>query len=153
MIKRIALFLATNLAVVALLSTAMHVLGLEPWLSAQGLNVQALLVFTAVLGFGGAFLSLALSKWMAVQSVGASIIASPTSATERWLLDTVARLAEDAGIGMPDVAIYPSPDVNAFATGMSRDQALVAVSTGLLERLGPREIEAVLGHEISHIAN
>jgi heat shock protein HtpX len=115
--------------------------------------MNALLVFAAVLGFGGSFISLAISKWMAKMATGAQVIASPRSETERWLVETVRRQARQAGIGMPEVAIYEAPDVNAFATGMSRNNALVAVSTGLLHAMDRDEAEAVLGHEISHVAN
>ena len=151
--KRIVLFLATNLAIVLVLSVSMRVLGVEPYLEQQGLNLNALLIFAAIMGFGGAFISLAISKWAAKKSVGAQIIEQPRSAEERWLVDTVARQAKAAGIGMPEVAIWDSPEVNAFATGMSRNKALVAVSTGLLRQLRREEAEAVLGHEVAHIAN
>ncbi|TCJ12260.1 protease HtpX [Parasulfuritortus cantonensis] len=151
--KRILLFLATNLAIVFVLSVTMRLLGVEPYLDAQGLNLGALLVFAAVMGFGGAFISLAISKWTAKMSVGAQVIAEPRSAEERWLVQTVARQAQAAGIKMPEVAIYDSPEVNAFATGMTRNSALVAVSTGLLRSLTREEAEAVLGHEVSHAAN
>ena len=151
--KRIVLFLATNLAIVLVLSLSMRVLGVEPYLNAQGLNLNALLLFAAVMGFGGAFISLAISKWMAKRSVGALVIVEPRTATERWLVETVKRQALTAGIGMPEVAVYDSPQVNAFATGMNKNNALVAVSTGLLSNLTRDEAEAVLGHEVSHIAN
>lgn len=151
--KRIALFLATNLAIVLVLSVTMRLLGVEPYLNEQGLNLQALLIFAAVMGFGGAFISLAISKWMAKKSVGAQVIIEPRNPAERWLVDTVARQAKEAGIKMPEVAIYDSPEVNAFATGMSKNSSLVAVSTGLLQRMTKEEAEAVLGHEVSHVAN
>ncbi|RMH43489.1 MAG: protease HtpX [Gammaproteobacteria bacterium] len=153
MFRRIALFLATNLAVIALLTTSLHLVGIEPYLRANGINVTALLAFAAVFGFGGALISLAMSKWMAIHSVGAHVIDQPATPAEQWLVSTVQRLAEQADIGMPDVAIYESPDVNAFATGMNRHHALVAVSTGLLHNMTEDEIEAVLAHEVSHIAN
>jgi len=153
--KRIVLFLITNIAVLVLLNITMRLLGVDRILaqSGSGLNLQALLVFAAVIGFGGAFISLAISKWSAKFLTGAKVIESPRSETEQWLVATVSRQAKQAGIGMPDVAVYDSPDVNAFATGMNRNHALVAVSTGLLRSMSPDEAEAVLGHEISHVAN
>jgi heat shock protein HtpX len=151
--KRIVLFLATNLAIVLVLSISMRLLGVEPYLNAQGLNLSSLLVFAAVMGFGGAFISLAISKWMAKKSVGAQVITAPRTPTEQWLVQTVARQAEAAGIKMPEVAIWESPDVNAFATGMSKNSALIAVSTGLLQQMTREEAEAVLGHEMAHVAN
>lgn len=151
--KRIVLFLATNLAIVLVLSFTMRLLGVEPYLNASGLNLSALLVFAAIMGFGGSLISLMMSKWTAKMSVGAQVIESPQNAQERWLLETIARQAQAAGIAMPEVAIYDSPDVNAFATGPSRNNALVAVSTGLLQQMTREEAEAVLGHEVSHIAN
>ncbi len=151
--KRILLFLGTNLAIVLVLSLTMRLLGVEPYLTKNGLNLQSLLIFAAVMGFGGSFISLAISKWMAKKSVGAQVIENPTTATERWLLDTVQRQAKEAGIGMPEVALYHSPEVNAFATGMSKNNALVAVSTGLLQNMTREEAEAVLAHEVSHVAN
>ncbi|HWP94327.1 MAG TPA: protease HtpX [Gammaproteobacteria bacterium] len=151
--KRIVLFLLTNLAVLVLLSIVVSVLGLDRVLAQQGIQLLPLLIFAGVFGMGGAFISLLLSKWMAKWTTGAVVIDQPRSEIEHWLLTTVRRQAERAGIGMPEVAIYDSPDVNAFATGASRDKALVAVSTGLLQRMDRDEIEAVLGHEVSHIAN
>ncbi len=151
--KRILLFLATNLAIVLVLSITMRLLGVEPYLTANGLNLGALLVFAAVMGFGGSLISLAISKWTAKKSVGAQVITAPQNAQEQWLLDTVARQAQAAGIRMPEVAIYPSPDVNAFATGMSKNSSLIAVSTGLLQNMTREEAEAVLAHEVSHAAN
>ena len=151
--KRIFLFLVTNLAVVVTLSVVASVLGINQYITAQGINFGALLMFAAVFGFGGAFISLAISKWSAKMAVGAQVIESPRNSAEYWLVDTVKRQAQAAGIGMPEVAIYDSPEVNAFATGMSRNNALVAVSTGLLERMTREEAEAVLGHEVSHVAN
>lgn len=153
MMKRIFLFLLTNLAVVVVLSITMRVLGVEPYLTASGINLSALLMFAGIMGMGGALISLALSKWTAKMSVGAQVIETPRNATEAWLVETVHRMAREAGIGMPEVAIYESPDVNAFATGMNRDNALVAVSTGLLQSMTREEAEAVLGHEVSHVAN
>lgn len=128
-------------------------LGVEPYLNQQGLNLNALLVFAAVFGFGGAFISLALSKWTAKRAVGAQVITEPASPAERWLVQTVARQARAAGIEMPEVAIYESPEVNAFATGMSKNASLIAVSSGLLQQMTREEAEAVLGHEVSHAAN
>lgn len=151
--KRILLFLATNLAIVVMLSITLRILGVEPYLTAQGLNLQALLVFAAVFGFGGAFISLLLSKWSAKMAVGARVIDQPRTEAEQWLVETVRRQARQAGIGMPEVAIYDSPEVNAFATGWNKNSALVAVSTGLLHSMTRDEAEAVLGHEVSHIAN
>lgn len=151
--KRVLLFLATNLAIVFVLSITMRLLGVEPYLNAQGLDLNALLVFAAIMGFGGAFISLAISKWTAKMSVGAQVITEPRSAEERWLVQTVARQAQAAGIRMPEVAIYDSPEVNAFATGMSKNSSLIAVSTGLLRNMTREEAEAVLGHEVSHAAN
>jgi heat shock protein HtpX len=152
-VKRIALFLATNLAVVLVLSITLRLLGVEPYLNEQGLNLNALLIFAAVFGFGGAFISLALSKWTAKRAVGAQVISQPKTPTEQWLVQTVARQAQVAGIKMPEVAVYDSPEVNAFATGMSKNASLIAVSTGLLQQMSREEAEAVLGHEVSHAAN
>jgi heat shock protein HtpX len=137
------------------LNITLHLLGVDRILNAQGtgLNYNALLIFAAVFGMGGAFISLAMSKWTAKRFTGAQVIARPANEAERWLVETVQRLARAAGIGMPEVAIYNSPDVNAFATGMSRDKALVAVSSGLLHAMSRDEAEAVLGHEVSHVAN
>jgi heat shock protein HtpX len=151
--KRIFLFLLTNVAIVAVLSITMRILGVEPYLNANGLNMTALFQFALIMGMGGSFISLAISKWMAKKSVGAVVIETPSNPTEQWLVDTVARQAQQANIGMPEVAIFDSPDVNAFATGMSKNNALVAVSTGLLQSMSRQEAEAVLGHEVSHVAN
>jgi heat shock protein HtpX len=153
--KRIVLFLATNLAIVVVLGITLRLLGVESILDQQGidLNIKSLLVFAAVFGFGGSFLSLAMSKWTAKRFTGAQVIESPRNSTEQWLVTTVKRQAQQAGIGMPEVAIYEAPDVNAFATGMSRNNALVAVSTGLLNAMTQEEAEAVLAHEVSHVAN
>jgi heat shock protein HtpX len=152
---RIALFLATNVAVLVLASVTFQVLGLEQYLYNQGvgINLTGMLVFCAVFGIGGSFVSLLISKWMAKMSTRAQVIDQPKTQTERWLVDTVAALAKDAGIGMPEVAVFPSPQPNAFATGASKNNALVAVSTGLLENMRPEEVKAVLGHEIGHVAN
>jgi heat shock protein HtpX len=151
--KRIVLFLATNLAIVLVLSVTMRLLGVEPYLNEQGLNLNALLIFAAVMGFGGSLISLAISKWTAKMSVGARVIETPGTSEEFWLVETVRRQAQMAGIGMPEVAVYDSPEVNAFATGMNKNNALVAVSTGLLRNMSRGEAEAVLGHEVSHVAN
>ncbi|NOQ81723.1 MAG: protease HtpX [Methylophaga sp.] len=153
--KRIALFLATNIAILAVLSITMRLFGFEGLLDQQGidLNMNALLVYAAVLGFSGSIISLATSKWTAKRMTGAQVINSPQNDSERWLLSTVSRQAEQAGIGMPEVAIYNAQDPNAFATGMNKNNALVAVSAGLLHSMSEDEVEAVLAHEISHIAN
>jgi heat shock protein HtpX len=153
--KRIALFVATNVAVLAVIYFVLNILGVEQVLTQDGtqLDLGALLVFSAVVGFSGSLISLAMSKWMAKMSTGAKVIETPRNATESWLVNTVHRFADQAGIRHPEVAIYDAPDVNAFATGPTRNNALVAVSTGLLSRLSQREVEAVLGHEVSHVAN
>ncbi len=153
--KRILLFLGTNIAVLVVLSVVMQLLGIESILNEQGtqLDLQALLIFSAVIGFSGSFISLAISKWSAKRLTGARVIETPRNAAESWLLNTVQRQAQIAGISMPEVAIYDSPDVNAFATGARRNAALVAVSTGLLSRMTEDEVEAVLAHEVSHVAN
>jgi heat shock protein HtpX len=151
--RRIGIFLITNLAVLVTLSAAAHLLGVDRFITAQGMNFTGLLGFAVVFGFGGAFISLFMSKWTARMAVGAQVIETPRTATERWLLDTVRRQAERAGIGMPEVAVYEAEDINAFATGWNRRAALVAVSTGLLQQMNADEAEAVLGHEVAHIAN
>jgi heat shock protein HtpX len=153
--KRIALFIATNVAVLAVIYLVLNILGIQGVLAENGtdLDLRALLVFSAVVGFSGSLISLGLSKWIAKMSTGARVIDAPRNSAESWLLSTVHRLADAAGIRRPEVAIYDSPDVNAFATGPTRNSSLVAVSTGLLSRLSEREVEAVLGHEISHVAN
>lgn len=151
--KRVFLFIVTNLAVVLVLSISLKLLGIDSYLAQNGLNYTSLLVFAAVFGMGGAFLSLAISKWSAKRMTGARVIETPSNPSEQWLLDTVRRQAEKAGIGMPEVAIYDAPEINAFATGMNRNNALVAVSTGLLRSMTSEEAEAVLGHEVSHVAN
>ncbi|MBM4202770.1 MAG: protease HtpX [Gammaproteobacteria bacterium] len=151
---RIILFLATNLAVVLVASVTLQLLGFTGIQTTGGtLDLQALLIFCAIIGFGGSIISLLLSKWMAKRGTGAQVIETPRNETERWLLATVERQAKEAGIGMPDVAIFPSNQPNAFATGASRNNALVAVSTGLLQHMNRDEVEAVLGHEIGHVAN
>ncbi len=151
--RRIGIFLVTNLAVLVTLSAAAHLLGVDRFITAQGMNFTGLLGFAVVFGFGGAFISLFMSKWTARMAVGAKVIETPANAAERWLLDTVRRQADRAGIGMPEVAVYEAEDINAFATGWNRNAALVAVSTGLLEQMSADEAEAVLGHEVAHIAN
>ena len=151
--KRILLFLATNIAVLAVLSVSMRLLGIDQYLASTGQDMGGLLVFAAILGFGGSLISLAMSKFIAKRSTGARVITEPANAQEAWLVATVRRQATQAGIGMPEVAIFDSPEVNAFATGARRESALVAVSTGLLRQMKQNEVEAVLGHEISHVAN
>ncbi|MGW8269773.1 MAG: protease HtpX [Burkholderiales bacterium] len=150
--KRIVLFLATNLAVLVVLGFFLNVFGVGHYLKQEGIDLGALLVFSAIVGFAGSFISLLMSKPMAKWSTGAKIINGSEGATERWLVDTVRRLAERAQIGMPEVAVYQGPP-NAFATGAFKNSALVAVSTGLLESMSHEEVEAVLGHEVAHVAN
>ena len=150
--KRVFLFLATNLAILVVLSTVVRLLGLDRYLTGTG-GLGGLLAFAAVFGFGGAFISLALSKWMAKRSMGVEVITQPRNADEQWLVATVRAQAEQAGIGMPEVGVFQSPEPNAFATGASRNNALVAVSSGLLNRMNRKEVEAVLAHEVSHVAN
>jgi len=151
--KRILLFIITNLAVVFVLNITLRLLGVDNLFQQNGLNFTALLIFAMVFGMGGAFISLAISKWSAKMMTGAQVIERPRNPAENWLLETVRRQAHQAHIGMPEVAIYDSPDPNAFATGMNRHRALVAVSTGLLAAMQEDEVEAVLAHEISHVAN
>ena len=151
--KRIALFLATNLAIVLVLSVTMRLLGVEPYLNANGLNLTSLLIFAAVMGFGGSFISLAISKWSVKRSMGVHVIDAPSNSTEVWLMETIRKYSAEAGIKMPEVGIFDSPEVNAFATGMSKNSSLIAVSTGLLQQMTRKEAEAVLGHEVSHAAN
>jgi len=152
---RIALFLGTNIAVLALATIVLRVLGLEDYMHARGMGLQleGMLVWAAVIGMGGAFISLLLSKWMAKLSTHATVIDGSRGETERWLVNTVEALSREAGIGMPEVAVFASEQPNAFATGASRNKALVAVSTGLLQNMRPEEVRAVLGHEIGHVAN
>jgi len=147
---RIVLFLATNLAILFLLTIVIKLFGLD---ASSARSLTSLLIMAAVIGMGGAFISLALSKWMAKRATGAQVIVQPQTEVEQWLYSTVKRQAEAAGIGMPEIAIYNGPDMNAFATGMSRDKALIAVSMGLLQNMERRQVEAVLAHEISHVAN
>lgn len=151
--KRVFLFLATNLAVMVVLSIVASALGVNRFLTANGLDMGALLGFAAVFGFGGALISLAISKWSAKAATRARVIETPQNAEERWLVETVQRHTQAAGIGMPEVAIFPAHEVNAFATGMSRNNALVAVSSGLLQNMTRAEAEAVIGHEVAHVAN
>ena len=153
--KRILLFLATNLAIIVVLSITLRLLGFERILDAQGVNLDlnSLLLFASVFGFGGSFISLAISKWMAKKTTGAQVIKTPSNPIENWLVNTVARQAKEAGIGMPEVAIYNASEINAFATGANRNNALVAVSSGLLNSMTQDEAEAVLAHEVSHVAN
>lgn len=153
--KRVLLFLATNIAILVVLSISLSLLGFEGYLDAQGieLNLKAVLLFAAVFGMGGSFMSLLISKWTAKHITGARVIEQPSSQVEAWLVSTVHHMADQAHIGRPEVAIYDAPDMNAFATGWNRNNALVAVSTGLLRGMQREEAEAVLGHEVSHIAN
>ncbi len=153
--KRILLFIATNIAVLLVLSIVLRLLGVDTALEQQGggLNLQGLLIMAAVIGMGGSFISLAISKWSAKRMTGARVIEQPGNPTEKWLFDTVKRQAQKAGIGMPEVAIFDAAEPNAFATGMNRNNALVAVSSGLLSAMSQDEVEAVLAHEISHVAN
>lgn len=152
--KRIFLFIVTNMAILLVINITAHLLGVDRYLDRSGaINFSSLLVLSAIIGFSGSIISLFMSKWMAKQSVGAQVIENPADPTERWLVNTVQSQAAAAGIGMPEVAIYDSPDVNAFATGWNRNNALVAVSRGLLDNMSKDEVEAVLAHEISHVAN
>ncbi|MGH7997067.1 MAG: protease HtpX, partial [Opitutaceae bacterium] len=151
--KRIFLLLVTNLAVLAILTIVAHLVGLDRWLAVRGSSLGALLGFAAVFGFGGAFISLLISKWMARRAMGVRIIQQPATPAEQRLVALVGRLAQAAGVGMPEVGVFDSPEPNAFATGYSRDAALVAVSTGLFATMSEQEIEAVLGHELTHVAN
>jgi heat shock protein HtpX len=153
--QRIALFLVTNLAILVVLNVSLRLLGVERILdeSGTGLDLQALTIFSAVIGFGGAFISLAMSKWSAKRMMGVRVIDQPRNEQERWLVDTVARQAKASGIGMPEVGIFDQPVLNAFATGANRNNALVAVSSGLLQGMSRDEAEAVLGHEVAHVAN
>ncbi len=151
--KRVLLFVLTNFAILLVASATLRLLGFETYLTEQGINFTALLIFGAALGFGGAFLSLAISKWMAKKAMGVQLIDQPRNEHEAWLIETVRRQAQLAGIGMPEVGVFDAPEPNAFATGARRNAALVAVSTGLLRRMSRQEVEAVLGHEVSHVAN
>ena len=151
--KRIVLFLLTNMAILLVLSVVASLLGADRYLTAHGLNLQMLLVFSAIMGMGGSFISLLMSKWMAKRFTGAQVITQPKSSIEMWLMQTVERQARAAGIGMPEVAVFDAPEPNAFATGASKNSSLVAVSTGLLRNMNQDEVEAVIGHEITHVAN
>jgi len=151
--RRILLFLATNLAILVVLTIIARVTGLDAYLARAGSSLGALLIFAAFFGFAGSFISLATSKWMAKRAMGVQVIEQPTNADEQWLVSTVRAHAQAAGIGMPEVGVFNSPQPNAFATGARRDHALVAVSTGLLQRMNQEEVRAVLGHEITHVAN
>ncbi|MBL8412999.1 MAG: protease HtpX [Propionivibrio sp.] len=151
--KRILLFLGTNIAILLVLSLTMNLLGVEPFLNANGLNLTSLLFFSAVMGFGGSLISLVISKWMVKKSMGVQVIETPSSSTEFWLLETIRKYSAEAGIKMPEVGIYEASEVNAFATGMSRNSSLIAVSSGLLQQMTRKEAEAVLGHEVAHAAN
>jgi len=151
--KRVFLLIATNFAVLFLLSLVIQVFGIDNWLARRGFDYEGLLVLAAIFGFGGAFISLAMSKWTAKMAMGVQVIQQPSSDIERWLVTTVQNHAQRAGIGMPEVGVFDSPEPNAFATGANRNAALVAVSTGLLRNMRRNEIEAVLGHEVAHVAN
>ncbi len=152
--KRVFLFLMTNLAILVVISITLRLLGVDQIMNQSGgINFNALLIMSMVMGFAGSLISLFISKWMAKRSVGAQVITTPSNATEQWLFNTVKRQAAQAGIGMPEVAIYDSPEINAFATGWNRNNALVAVSTGLMNNMTSDEAEAVLAHEVSHVAN
>jgi len=151
--KRIFFFAVTNLLVILLMSIICAVFDVGSYMTGSGLNVMGLLIFSAIFGFVGAFISLAISKWVAKRGTGARVIENPQNPTEQWLVDTVRRQTEAVGLGMPEVAIFPSPEPNAFATGMSRNNALVAVSEGLLQHMDKTQVEAVLAHEVSHVAN
>jgi len=151
--KRILLFVLTNIAVLAVLSVVAQLLGINTYLAAHGSSLSGLLVWAALFGFGGAFISLAMSKMQAKMFMGVQVIGASPDATEQWLLSVIERHARNAGVGMPEVGIFESPEPNAFATGASRNHALVAVSTGLLQRMSREEVEAVLGHEMTHVAN
>ena len=153
--QRILLFLLTNIAIMVILSITLRILGVDSLLMQNGsdLNINALVIFSGVFGFGGAFISLAISKWMAKRMTGAQVITSPSNNIEKWLIETVKKQSKVVGIKMPEVAIFPSSQMNAFATGASKNNALVAVSQGLLDNMTQGEIEAVVGHEMSHVAN
>ena len=153
--SRIFLFLATNLSIIVVLGITAQILGLDDLLAQSGMpgQLSGLLMMSLIFGFGGSFISLAISKWMAKRSMGVKVIEQPANSTEQWLIETIRQQAEQAGIGMPEVGVFDSPQPNAFATGMNRNNALVAVNTGLLHAMSQDEVEAVLGHEISHVAN
>jgi heat shock protein HtpX len=153
--KRIMLFIMTNIAIMVVLSITLRLLGVDSILAENGsdLNIQSLVILSGVIGFGGSFISLLISKWMAKRMTGAVVITNPTTNIEKWLMATVESQAKIVGIKMPEVAIFPSPDMNAFATGASKNNSLMAVSQGLLDKMTQGEVEAVVGHEMSHIAN
>jgi heat shock protein HtpX len=151
--KRIILFLATNLAILIVLTTILRITGLDGYVYRAGGDLGSLLALAAIVGFTGSFISLAASKWMAKRAMGVRVIERPSNAAEQWLVSTVSGHAQAAGIGMPEVGVFDSPEPNAFATGARRDHSLVAVSTGLLQRMNAEEVKAVLGHEITHVAN
>lgn len=153
MLKRVALFLATNVAILVVISFILSLFNVQPYLSQSGLNYQSLLVYALIVGFTGSFISLFISKWMAMRAFDVQLIEQPSNETERWLVTQVTQLAQQRGIGMPDVGIYDSPEPNAFATGWNKNKALLAVSTGLLQVMDKEEVEGVLGHEIAHVAN
>ena len=151
---RVLLFVGTNLAIMLVLSIVVSLFGIDRWAySHAGINLQGMLILCAVFGMGGSFISLAMSKTLAKMSVGAQVISEPRNVGEKWLFDTIATHARNANIGMPEIAVYDAPDPNAFATGMSKNHALVAVSTGLLQSMDRDQVSAVLGHEITHVAN
>ncbi len=151
--KRVLLFVGTNIAVLLVITLFMRLFGLDGYATQNGLDYRALAIISLLWGSVGSFISLAMSKWMAKKAMGVQLIESPRNADEQWLVDTVRRQAEAAGIGMPDVGVFNSPSPNAFATGMKKNDALVAVSTGLLQTMKKNEVEAVLGHEVAHVAN
>jgi heat shock protein HtpX len=151
--KRVFLLVLTNLAILLVISVVAQITGLDAWLARQGDSLEGLLVVAAVFGFGGSLISLLISKWMAVRTMGIQVIQQPTNANQQWLIETVSRLASQAGVGRPDVGVFDSPQPNAFATGASRDHALVAVSNGLFSTMNKDQIEAVIGHELTHVAN
>lgn len=153
MFKRIFLFLLTNVAVIAVASIVLSVFGVTPYLTASGLDYQSLLIFATIYGFAGSFISLFISKWMAKTAFGVQIIQKPETNRERFVFESIESLAKDAGIGMPEVGIYDSPEPNAFATGWNKNNSLIAVSTGLLDSMTQEEVKAVLAHEISHASN
>lgn len=151
--KRVLLFVATNIAILTVITIVMRLFGFDHYLTENGLDYRALAVFSLLWGSVGSFISLAISKWVAKKSMGVQVIEQPRNADEQWLVDTVRRQVEEAGIGMPEVGVFQSPSPNAFATGMKKNDALVAVSTGLLQTMDRNEVEAVLGHEVAHVAN
>ncbi|KTD09018.1 M48 family peptidase [Legionella gratiana] len=153
MFKRIALFIATNLAIIAVISFILSLFNVQPYLTQYGLNYQSLFIYALIIGFTGSFISLFISKWMAIHAFNIQLIEKPTNDIESWLFSEIGNLARQRNIGMPNVGIYESPEPNAFATGWNKNNALVAVSTGLLQSMNKEEIQGVLGHEISHVAN